>query len=403
MNVEVRLFATLAERAGSDAVQVEVEEGATVRDAIEAVSRKPGMREPLDRLKVVMAVNREYAHMDVVLHEGDELALIPPVSGGADLGTRASDNWFIDGLLSGRFPAPPCAELLGWTAVDLEPGRFRVAFEPREDFLNSAGVVLGGLLVAMLDDTVGPTLVSTLEPGQFCPTLEIKASFLAPARIERLVGDARVVHRGKSIAFVEGTLSGETGEPLAVATATCRIVTPSEQPSFLRDAEPDGAVEATADHVATGQADRGSEQDDAQKFHELVGSKVGPLPSTELLGTRPISVSSGEVVLGFVGRPEFLNPAGSIQGGFLTAMLDKAMGAAAVTQLEPGLVVPTLEIKTSFVRPATPGSLICRANVVRGGRSIVFTEGTLEDDHGSLVATATATARVTPLDKVARK
>jgi molybdopterin converting factor subunit 1 len=83
MDVEVRLFAVLAERAGSASVQIELEEGATVRDAIDAVSRRPGLRDPLDRLKVVMAVNREYAGMDVVLKEGDELALIPPVSGGA--------------------------------------------------------------------------------------------------------------------------------------------------------------------------------------------------------------------------------------------------------------------------------------------------------------------------------
>jgi molybdopterin converting factor subunit 1 len=387
MNVEVRLFAMLAERAGAESVQIEVDEGATVRDAIEAVSRKPGMREPLDRLKVVMAVNREYAHMDVVLHEGDELALIPPVSGGADLDTRTEDNWFIAGVKSGRFPAPPCAELLGWRAIDLEPGHFQVGFQPREDFLNSSGTVVGGILVAMLDDTVGPALVSTLEPGQFCPTLEIKTSFLQPAGLQPLAAEGRVVHRGKSIAFLEGTLRDEAGEDLAVATATCRIVTPSEEPSFQRD---------------EGSRKPAQRATDDGKFDELVTSKTGALPSTNLLGTRPVAVSEGEVEIEFMGRPEFLNPTGSVQGGFLTAMLDKAMGAAAFTLLEPGLALPTLEIKTSFMRPARPGTLTCKARVIRRGRSIVFTEALLEDDRGARVATATATALIAPLEERAK-
>lgn len=83
MIVEVRLFASLRQRADADSVEIELADGACVRDAIKEVSRRPGLRAPIDKLKIVMAVNREYAHMDVVLHEGDELALIPPVSGGA--------------------------------------------------------------------------------------------------------------------------------------------------------------------------------------------------------------------------------------------------------------------------------------------------------------------------------
>ena len=72
----MRLFAVLRERAGSESVEVELADGATVRDAIAAVPVADGV-------PVVMAVNREVAGDDVVLRPGDELALIPPVSGGA--------------------------------------------------------------------------------------------------------------------------------------------------------------------------------------------------------------------------------------------------------------------------------------------------------------------------------
>lgn len=76
MKVSVRLFASLRERAGRDSVELELDDGATVRDAIAAVGAADG-------IPVVMAVNREVAGDDVVLRPGDELALIPPVSGGA--------------------------------------------------------------------------------------------------------------------------------------------------------------------------------------------------------------------------------------------------------------------------------------------------------------------------------
>lgn len=83
MEVRVRLFAVLRERAGRDEVALELDEGATVADALCALRRHDGLAPALERLKVVMAVNREYAAGDQPLHEGDEVALIPPVSGGA--------------------------------------------------------------------------------------------------------------------------------------------------------------------------------------------------------------------------------------------------------------------------------------------------------------------------------
>ena len=77
MRVTVRLFAMLRERAGSDRVELELPDGARVADALAAVEHLAG------GLSLVMAVNREYAAEDQRLEAGDELALIPPVSGGA--------------------------------------------------------------------------------------------------------------------------------------------------------------------------------------------------------------------------------------------------------------------------------------------------------------------------------
>ena len=77
MQVRVRLFAGLRERAGADELELELPEGAVVGDALER------MRALTDGVPVVMAVNREYADPGAPLHGGDEVALIPPISGGA--------------------------------------------------------------------------------------------------------------------------------------------------------------------------------------------------------------------------------------------------------------------------------------------------------------------------------
>jgi len=90
---------------------------------------------------------------------------------------------------------------------------------------------------------------------------------------------------------------------------------------------------------------------------------------------------------------------GAIQGGFLTAMLDETMGPAAISALDPGYGVPTLELKVSFIRPGRPGRFVADARVVHMGRSVVFLESSLVDDEGNLIATATATARIVPLKR----
>jgi len=89
MQVELRLFAVFRERAGRDTLSLELDEGATVADAIAAAGREPGLAEILSRMPVRAALNREYVGDDAVVSAGDELALIPPVSGGATAAARA--------------------------------------------------------------------------------------------------------------------------------------------------------------------------------------------------------------------------------------------------------------------------------------------------------------------------
>jgi MoaE-MoaD fusion protein len=90
VTVTVRLFAMLRERAGRDAIDLELEDGATVADALDALRDGTPLGEALERMPVRAAVNREYVASETPLAAGDELALIPPVSGGG--GARADSD-----------------------------------------------------------------------------------------------------------------------------------------------------------------------------------------------------------------------------------------------------------------------------------------------------------------------
>ena len=86
------------------------------------------------------------------------------------------------------------------------------------------------------------------------------------------------------------------------------------------------------------------------------------------------------------------NPMRQIQGGFLCAMLDECMSVACMVASGMTSVAPTLEMKTSFLRPAFPGPLRGVGAVLRWGKTIAFTEGELYDAEGRLLAKASGTA-----------
>ncbi|MBW0152480.1 MAG: PaaI family thioesterase [Phenylobacterium sp.] len=120
---------------------------------------------------------------------------------------------------------------------------------------------------------------------------------------------------------------------------------------------------------------------------------------SQTLGFQMVAVSQAEkmVEVAFDAKAELLlNPMKQIQGGYLCAMLDEAMSVACMVASGMTHVAPTLEMKTSFLRPAMPGQIKGIGRVVKWGRSIAFTEGELYDPEGRLLAKATGTALPTP-------
>jgi uncharacterized protein (TIGR00369 family) len=122
--------------------------------------------------------------------------------------------------------APPSSKLLGWQLLDARPkeGWIRIGFDGKPEFCNPAGFVQGGILSAMLDDTMGPAVFIMTEGKLFTSTITMTVNFLAPAKPGPITGEANVTQLGKTIAFVEGRLMAEDATVLATATTSARLI-----------------------------------------------------------------------------------------------------------------------------------------------------------------------------------
>src|SRR5215218_6416198 len=125
-----------------------------------------------------------------------------------------------------NFPRPPCAELLGWRLLDARTGEgwIKLAFDGKPEFCNPAGFIQGGMLSAMLDDTMGPAVLVMSEGRLYTTTISMTVNFLAPAKPGPIIGEAKVTQLGRTIAFVEGRLTAEDGMLLVTATTSARLV-----------------------------------------------------------------------------------------------------------------------------------------------------------------------------------
>lgn len=198
MEVEVRLFAILRERAGRDRVRLTLPSAATVADALHSLAELEGLGELLRRLPVRVAVNRDYATPETVLSPDDELALIPPVSGGA-LGAgvchvRVTDEPLLLEELSRRVSDPRAGAIAIFQGVTREVERLdyeaylEMAQERIEEIVREC-IAAHGLCAAAVEHRVG-----SVPLGE--PSVIVAVS--APHRSEAFAGAREAIDRVKA-------------------------------------------------------------------------------------------------------------------------------------------------------------------------------------------------------------
>ncbi|MEQ9520316.1 MAG: PaaI family thioesterase [Parvibaculum sp.] len=112
-------------------------------------------------------------------------------------------------------------ELQSW---DEKTETIRVSFEAKPEFRNPGGIIQGGILAAMIDDAFGPLLIIATARTMRPLTLDLNVTYISAAQVGKFICEARIVRRGKSIAFVEGELFDAAGELIARATSTVKLV-----------------------------------------------------------------------------------------------------------------------------------------------------------------------------------
>jgi uncharacterized protein (TIGR00369 family) len=142
-----------------------------------------------------------------------------------DLLEASSGLEFLRGIIDGKYPVPPIADLIGFSLTEVDFGR--VVFESTPEFkhYNPLGIVHGGYAATLLDSCMGCCVHSTLPVGVGYTTLEFKVTFMRAITTETgpVKAEGRILNAGRRAATAEGRLTDAKGRLLAHATTTCLV------------------------------------------------------------------------------------------------------------------------------------------------------------------------------------
>jgi uncharacterized protein (TIGR00369 family) len=137
----------------------------------------------------------------------------------------------------------------------------------------------------------------------------------------------------------------------------------------------------------------GASMDGREYVQATIDGRLPHPPITQLMQFELVSVEPGEAVFTCTPDESAYNAVGAIAGGVVCTLLDTAVGAAVHSTMPQGKGFASLEIKVNFLKAVRPssGALTATGQVVKSGSRTAFTEGTVTDASGSLVATASST------------
>ena len=137
-------------------------------------------------------------------------------------------------------------------------------------------------------------------------------------------------------------------------------------------------------------------QDGLSFLRGLLDGSHPPAPFALSTDMRLVEADEGRVVFTGVPSARFLNPLGTVHGGWTATILDSAMACAAHSTLKAGEGYTTLEMKLNYVRAVMPesGTVRCEGKLVHRGATVITTEGRLVDERGRLLAHGTETCLV---------
>jgi uncharacterized protein (TIGR00369 family) len=119
----------------------------------------------------------------------------------------------------------PCSAWLNQKIleVDVEDGWVKIGYELGEPHFNRFGALHGGAIACVMDDVLAVAAGFVAQWGEIAPTVEMKVNYLSQGGAGSFVAEAKVIKRGRTINFLEATLSTAAGKLIATSTATIMI------------------------------------------------------------------------------------------------------------------------------------------------------------------------------------
>src|SRR5712692_10075336 len=135
-----------------------------------------------------------------------------------------SPNKIFRTLRGANAKRPPIMVTLGMKVVRLEEGEVTLSMEVSKKFHNPMGTLHGGIMTDLADACMGLATITTLDDGETFTTLELKMNFLRPVYQGEITCEAKLVHRGRTIALAEAAVKNAAGKEVARGVATQMIL-----------------------------------------------------------------------------------------------------------------------------------------------------------------------------------
>lgn len=352
MTVRVRLFAILRERAGHDSMELELPDGATVGDALKALARDPGLSDLLARMPLGTAVNREYTGLDTRLRASDELALIPPLSGGGDVDVRVTEDPLSVDRLTRAVGHPEAGAIVSFQGTTrsvqrLDYEAYREMAEGRIATILAECVQRHGLRAAAAEHRIG-----SVPRGEASVVVAVSAAHRSEAfagareAIDRIKAEApiwkREIETGEAGHWVDGTPAPQGQLTHLGEDGAVRMVDVGEKEITSRKARARARLRmspASASAIQQGQAPKG----DVLTTARLAGIQAAKQTGLLIPLAHPLALSFIDVRASVDVRDGIVELTSEVHTTARTGVEMEAMTACAVAALTVYDMVKGLE------------------------------------------------------------
>src|SRR5580692_8208374 len=118
----------------------------------------------------------------------------------------------------------PVGELIGFKIIEAGDGRAIVTLQAGPQHANPMGTLHGGILCDIADAAMGYAFASTLADGETFTTVDLRITFLRPVWNATLRAEAQVLHRGRTVGYVECDVTDDKGKLIAKLSSTCMVL-----------------------------------------------------------------------------------------------------------------------------------------------------------------------------------